>query len=136
MPLGDLLLAKMELALVPSKVIYKDVLSGASLKQVALGSKASESIPPILKRKPEAKTSAKGIGDKPTEAVAPQQEVPREEPIDTSPVQGIWYPDMPSHPGSHQQNHRDRYPSALKRGTKATIPSLLIPPIDFYRGWM
>ncbi|GAA0160797.1 hypothetical protein LIER_17270 [Lithospermum erythrorhizon] len=37
MTLGDLLLAKMELAPIPSKVSYKDVVSGASLKKRVLG---------------------------------------------------------------------------------------------------
>ncbi|GAA0143104.1 hypothetical protein LIER_03863 [Lithospermum erythrorhizon] len=101
----------MELALVPSKVSYKDVVSGASLKELALGSKASNTLPSILKRKPETKTLAKGMRDKPTEAVTPQQEEPREEPIDTSPVRGIWYPRVPSHAMPSSPWHSSAEPS-------------------------
>ncbi|GAA0156246.1 hypothetical protein LIER_38244 [Lithospermum erythrorhizon] len=93
---GDLLLAEMEIGPTPSKVNYKAIVSGASLKQRVLGSKASEPITPSSEGQPEESTSDQGVKDVPEDLDAPVPEEAREEPLDSSPIHCIWHPGMPS----------------------------------------
>ncbi|GAA0165451.1 hypothetical protein LIER_20852 [Lithospermum erythrorhizon] len=61
-----------------------------------LGSKAPQPIPPLSKGKPEELISDQGVKDAPENIEALVQEETRKEPLDSSPVQCIWFPGQPS----------------------------------------
>ncbi|GAA0146637.1 hypothetical protein LIER_06543 [Lithospermum erythrorhizon] len=95
MTVGDFLLCKLETALIPGQVNYKAIISGGSLKQRVLGSKDPRPIPSSSKEKLEEPTSDQGVKDALENIEALVQEETREKPLDSSPVQYIWFPGKP-----------------------------------------
>ncbi|GAA0156737.1 hypothetical protein LIER_38334 [Lithospermum erythrorhizon] len=127
---GDLLLAKTELAPTPSKDSYKAVVSGASVKQRVLGSKAPEPTPSSPIKQPEGSVSDLGTGDMPEHVEIPLLEETREESPDSSPVPCVWHhgmarQDRPSTPPRSPHQEQRSFPVGFEEGKKGD-PSFFV----------